>query len=149
MSETRPPLLATLEWDGEQQFTAEVGKHTVGIDGSADAAPTPVQLLALSLAGCMAIDLVHILTRGRHPVHSLRTAITVHRAAEQPRRFTRVLLDFTLSGQMLPEHVERAIDLSREKYCSVWNTLRQDIELVTGFTIEGPAANVEAPPKGR
>jgi putative redox protein len=149
MSEPRPPLVATLEWDGEQQFTGSVGKHTVGMDGTAHAAPTPVQLLALSLAGCMAIDLVHILTRGRHPVHSLKTTMTVHRAAEEPRRFTRVHLDFTLAGEMLPEHVERAIDLSREKYCSVWNTLRQDIELVVAFTIEGPVSAPEAAPKRR
>jgi putative redox protein len=136
MTEVRPPLVATLEWDGEQQFTGNVGKHEVGMDGSADAAPTPVHLLALSLAGCMAIDLVHILTRGRHPVTALRTTLTGHRAAEDPKRFTRIRLDFTLAGQMLPEHVERAIQLSREKYCSVWNTFRQDIELEVGFIIE-------------
>ena len=147
MSEPRPPLVATLEWDGEQQFTGSVGKHTVGMDGSANAAPTPVQMLALSLAGCMAIDLVHILTRGRHAVHSLQTTMTVHRAAEEPRRFTRVHLDFTLAGEMLPEHVERAIDLSREKYCSVWNTFRQDIELMVAFTIEAPTRASEAAPK--
>ncbi len=146
MTEPRPPLLATLEWDGEQQFTGQVGKHSISIDGLSHAAPTPVQLLALSLAGCMAIDLVHILTRGRHPVHSLRTEMTVHRAAEEPRRFTRVALDFTLTGEMRPEHVERAIDLSREKYCSVWNTLRPDIELVVGFTIEGsPSPDADRP----
>jgi putative redox protein len=137
MTEPRPPLVATLEWDGEQQFTGEVAQHTVSMDGTAHAAPTPVQLLALSLAGCMAVDLLVILTRGRHPVHSLRTRLTVRRAPEEPRRFTHVHLDFTLSGQMLPEHVERALDLSREKYCSVWNTFRQDIELEVGFTIEG------------
>ena len=137
MTEVRPPLVATLEWDGEQQFTGEVGQHTVSMDGSSHAAPTPVQLLALSLAGCMAIDLVHILTRGRHTVHSLSTTLTVRRAADEPRRFTHVRLDFVLAGQMLPEHVERAIHLSREKYCSVWNTFRQDIELEVGFTIEG------------
>ncbi len=150
MSEPRPPLVATLEWDGEQQFTGEVGKHSVGMDGTANAAPTPVQLLALSLAGCMAIDLVHILTRGRHAVRSLKTTVTAHRAAEEPRRFTRVHLDFTLSGEMLPEHVERAIDLSRDKYCSVWNTFRQDIELVVAFTIEGQGSGpAAAAPKGR
>ena len=49
---------------------------------------------------------------------------------------------------MLPEHVERAIDLSREKYCSVWNTFRQDIELVVAFTIEGPASASEPAPTG-
>jgi putative redox protein len=137
MTEARPPLEATLEWDGEQQFTGVVGKHEVSMDGSAAAAPTPVHLLALSLAGCMAIDLVHILTRGRHPIKALTTKLTGYRAEENPRRFTRIHLDFTLSGQVLPEHVERAIDLSRDKYCSVWNTFRQDTELIVGFTIEG------------
>jgi len=136
MTDARPPLVATLEWDGEQQFTGQVGKHEVGMDGSANAAPTPVHLLALSLAGCMAIDLVHILTRGRHTVTSLRTTFTGHRAADDPKRFTRIRLEFVLAGQMLPEHVERAVQLSREKYCSVWNTFRQDIELEVGFTIE-------------
>jgi len=137
MTEARPPLEATLEWDGEQQFTGVVGKHEVSMDGSAAAAPTPVHLLALSLAGCMAIDLVHILTRRRHPITALTTKLSGHRAQENPRRFTRIHLDFTLSGQVLPEHVERAIDLSRDKYCSVWNTFRQDTELIVGFTIEG------------
>jgi putative redox protein len=136
MSDARPPLVATLEWDDEQQFTGQVGRHEVSMDGSAHAAPTPVQLLALSLAGCMAIDLVHILTRGRHPVTSLRTTFTGHRATEDPKRFTRVRLDFILQGDMLPEHVERAIQLSRDKYCSVWSTFRRDIELEVGFTIE-------------
>jgi putative redox protein len=115
MTEARPPLVATLEWDGEQQFTGTVGKHEVGMDGSADAAPTPIHLLALSLAGCMAIDLVHILTRGHHPVTSLRTSFTGHRASEDPKRFTRIRLDFTIAGQVLPEHVDRAIHLSRDR----------------------------------
>ena len=135
MTEAGPSLEATLEWDGGQQFTGVVGKHAVSMDGSAAAAPTPVHLLALSLAGCMAIDLVHILTRGRHPITALTTRLTGYRAEEHPRRFTRIHLDFTLSGDMLPEHVERAIDLSREKYCSVWNTFRQDTELIVGFSI--------------
>lgn len=136
MSEARPPLVATMEWDGEQQFTAQVGKHEVRLDGHAHGAPTPVQLLALSLAGCMAIDLVHILTRGRHEVGSLRTTLRGIRAAEEPRRFTHIRLEFVMSGRMLPEHVERALRLSREKYCSVWNSLRQDIELEVGYRIE-------------
>jgi putative redox protein len=129
------PVNATLEWDGEQQFTGFVGKHEIGMDGSAEAAPTPVQMLALSLAGCMAIDLVHILTRGRHPVHSLNTTFHGERSDDEPKRFTRIRLDFELSGDMTPEHVERALDLSRTKYCSVWGTFRPDIELITSFTI--------------
>lgn len=140
MTEPRPPLVATLDWDGEQQFTGQAGKHEVGLDGTAAAAPTPVQMLALSLAGCMAIDLVHILTRGRHRVDGLRTTFTGRRAAEDPKRFTHIRLDFVLEGEMLPEHVERAVALSREKYCSVWNCFRPDTELEVGYTIEGHRA---------
>lgn len=126
---------AALEWDGELQFTGRVGKHDVGLDGSASTAPTPVQLLALSVAGCMAIDILHILTRGRHAVTSLKSSFSGERSADDPKRFTRIRLDFELSGQMQPEHVERAIDLSRQKYCSVWASLRPDIQLITSFTI--------------
>jgi putative redox protein len=124
-----------MEWDGEQQFTGFVGKHEVGLDGSSEASATPVQMLALSLMGCMSIDLVHILTRGRHPVTSLKTTFHGERSNEEPKRFTRIRMEFELTGQMQPEHVERAIDLSREKYCSVWASFRPDIELIVGFTI--------------
>ena len=136
MSQVRP-VNATLEWDGEQQFTGFVGKHEIGMDGSAHAAPTPVQMLALSLVGCMAIDVVHILTRGRHPVRSMKATFGGERSGQDPKRFTRIHLDFELSGDMAPEHVERAIDLSRAKYCSVWGTFRPDVELITSFTIAG------------
>ena len=136
MSEVRP-VNATMEWDGEQQFTGFVGKHEVGLDGNAHGAPTPVQMLALSLMGCMSIDLVHILTRGRHHVASLKTHFHGERSHDDPKRFTKIRLEFELTGEMLPEHVERAIDLSREKYCSVWASFRPDTELFVSFTIGG------------
>lgn len=136
MSEPRPPLTATLEWDGDLQFTGQVGKHEISLDGHADAAPTPVHLLAMALAGCMSIDVVQILQRGRHQVTSCTAAFTGHRAADDPKRFVRIRLEFALAGQMNAEHVERALQLSRDKYCSVWQTLRQDIEFETVFTID-------------
>jgi putative redox protein len=113
-----------------------VGRHEVSLDGSAAAAPTPIQMLAMSLAGCMAIDLVHILTRGQHPVTALRTTFTGRRSPTDPKRFTHIRLDFVLAGEMRPEHVDRAIQLSRDKYCSVWSTFRPDIELEVGYAIE-------------
>jgi putative redox protein len=136
MADAPPPLTATLEWDGEQQFTGQVGKHEVSIDGSAEAAPTPVQMLALSLAGCMSIDLVHILSRGRRDATSLSCRFVGERSSDNPKRFTRIRLEFTLTGAMEPEHVDRAIQLSREKYCSVWATFRPDIELDVTYTIQ-------------
>lgn len=130
-----PVMVARLEWDGELQFTGFAGKHEVSIDGSQEAAASPMQLLALSLAGCMAIDLVHILSRGRHECMSLAAAFRGERSSENPKRFTRIGIHFRLSGAMKAEHVERAIALSREKYCSVWNSFRPDTGLDVTFEI--------------
>jgi putative redox protein len=136
MADEVPVTVARLEWDGEQQFTGFVGRHEVPIDGSQHAAASPVQLLAIAIAGCMAIDLVHILARGRHDCMSLAVAFRGERTADHPKRFTRVAMHFTLTGAMTPGHVERALQLSREKYCSVWNSLRPDTALETTFEIQ-------------
>jgi len=58
------------------------------------------------------------------------------RAQSDPHRFLRVTLQFTVTGDVPREAVARAIDLSREKYCSVWHSMRQDIELTTAFDVQ-------------
>ena len=87
--------------------------------------------LASALAGCLAIDIVHILTKGRFDMRSFSTQLTGRRADNEPRRFVSFDLRFTLDTSAPAEQVDRAIALSREKYCSVWHSLRQDIELTT------------------
>jgi putative redox protein len=88
----------------------------------------------------MAIDLVHILKKCRHTLTSLDTAFTGERAAEEPKRFTKIRLHFTLATDAPPEQIDRALRLSREKYCSVWGTFRQDIELETTYSAGPPRA---------
>jgi putative redox protein len=83
----------------------------------------------------MSADIVDILRKGRHPLTRLHAALTGERQAEPPRRVTRVLLHFTIHGDVPAAAVERAIALSHEKYCSVWHSLRQDIELTTAFDV--------------
>lgn len=90
-------------------------------------------MLAASLAGCMSIDLAHILARGRHPVHDIRAHLEAERAGEAPHRVTRVTLHFVVGGDVPQAAVTRAIELSRQKYCSVWHSLRQDIDLQVTF----------------
>jgi putative redox protein len=124
-----------LHWDGELQFTGQAGKHEIPIDGATAASASPMQHLAVALAGCMAIDVVHILTRGRHALGSLDATFTGERADAEPRRFTRVGLHFVLATDAEPAVVDRAIQLSRDKYCSVWGSFRQDTELVVTFEI--------------
>jgi putative redox protein len=83
----------------------------------------------------MSIDVVDILTKGRHPVTGLRVAITAERAQEPPRRVTAATIRFHVHGDVPASAVERAIALSHDKYCSVWHSMRQDVELSTTFEV--------------
>ncbi len=140
MTSQIPPLLTLdLEWEGDLRFRGRSGSVEVALDGSAQAGPTPVQAMAFALAGCMAIDLVNILTRGRRPPRGLRARLSAERASGSPKRLTAVELHFAIEGDMPSDRVERAIGLSRETYCSVWHSLRQDIEFRTSFEIRPPA----------
>ena len=94
-----------------------------------------MQALAFALAGCMAMDVVHVVQKGRHDLRGLRADLTAARAPDVPRRFTSVDLHFTVTGNVSSDVVERAIQLSREKYCSVLHSMRQDIQLDVSFTI--------------
>jgi putative redox protein len=131
----KPPVEATLVWNSDLSFTATSAGTTVSIDGNSTAAPSPVQTLAISLAGCMAMDIVSILVKGRHPLRGLTATIVADRASEEPRRLIRAKLRYSVEGDIPHAAVERAIALSRDKYCSVWHSLRTDIELETGFEV--------------
>lgn len=136
---TKPPITATLTWQGDLKFRAATPRAEIILDSASTAGPSPPEALAMSLAGCMAIDVADIITRGRHPLTSLEAIIVGDRRDDPPRHFIRFTLTFTVGGAV-PEHaIQRAIDLSREKYCSVWHSLRQDIELDTRFEVRpGP-----------
>jgi putative redox protein len=96
-----------------------------------------VQSLAASLAGCMAADVVDILIKGRSTLKAFSARLDGQRAAEPPKRLLAVRLHFTVTGDVPADRVERAISLSREKYCSVWHSLRQEIDFQTSFETRG------------
>jgi len=88
-----------------------------------------METLMMALAGCMAIDIVHILGKMHGSLRAVRARIEGQRTETEPRRFTRLALHFEVEGRNLEEsQVERAIALSREKYCSVWHSLDPGIE---------------------
>lgn len=132
----KPPLDASLTWSGELTFAATSGSQQITLDGDSKAGPSPVQALAFAIAGCMAMDVVEILRKGRHPARAMSVAFHGQRAQEHPHRFTHVTLVFTVQGDVPSDAVRRAIALSHEKYCSVSNTLRGDIEFVTEFEVQ-------------
>ena len=139
MAEVKPPVEVELTWDGDLRFRGPAGQAAVVVDSDGTAGPSPVQALALALAGFMSIYVVHILERGRQPLRGLRAHLRAERAAEDPHRLVRVDLRFDVTGGVAPDKVERAIALSREKYCSVWHSLRQDIEFTTSFEVSAPS----------
>ena len=131
----KPALVLELTWDDDLRFSATIGDAQLVLDGNAKAGPSPVQALAASLAGCMGIDVVSILVNGRHPLRGLGATLKGLRAEGTPARLTDVELHFRVEGDVPPAAVERAIQLSRDRYCSVWHSLRQDIAFTTTFEI--------------
>lgn len=134
----------TIHWvrDGGMAFVAETGSgHLLTMDGAPDGggrnlAPRPMETLLAGAGACTAYDVVLILKRGRHDVHGCRVKVDAERAPTDPKVFTRIALHFVVTGRGLDaKAVERAIALSREKYCSATIMLGKTAEVVTSFEI--------------
>jgi putative redox protein len=140
-----PPIIVDLAWTGQgERLIGRAGSATMAMDVAGSPDPTPVQTLAFALAGCMGMDILDILVKGRLPVQGLILRLTGERVADPPRRFTGFELHVVVTGAVPPDRVERALALSVEKYCSVWHSLRQDLGLRTSFEVlpaePGPAS---------
>ena len=136
-------ISAELVWTKDLTFGATSGTNALIVDGDSAAGASPVQLLVIGLAGCMAMDVIDIVRKGRHTVSAFRVSLTGARNPEPPRRLLSVAITFHVHGAVPRPAVERAIALSRDKYCSVWHSLRQDIEMTTSYEIV-PAEGAEA-----
>lgn len=124
-----------LEWLGDNRLRGRAGEVEIVMDSPPLAGPSPVQALAFALAGCMAMDVLTVIRRGRFDLEGMSVRLTAERAPSDPRRILKADLRFTLAGEIPQDRVARAIELSREKYCSVWHSMRTDIELTTSFEI--------------
>lgn len=131
----KPPVVAELVWIEALRFEVTSARISTVIDGDSTAGPSPVQMLVFGLAGCMAADLVDIVRKGRHPLTGLTARIVAERAQQPPTRIVRAQLQFHVRGDVPAAAVERAIALSRDRYCSVWHSFREDIDLSTSFDI--------------
>lgn len=131
----KPPSVVDLVWEHDLVFAGRSGDVAITLDSDSAEGPSPMQALAFALAGCMAMDVVHVLKKGRHELRGLKADLTAQRAEEEPRRFTSITLHYTVTGDVPKPVVERAIQLSREKYCSVWHSMRQDIPFDVSFTV--------------
>jgi putative redox protein len=131
----KPPTTLELIWEHDLVLEGRSGDATIVLDSAGQAGPSPVQALAFALAGCMAMDVVHILRKARLDLRGLKVSLAAERAPEDPRRITTVAIDFTVTGDVPKDQIQRAIDLSRQKYCSVWHSMRQDIPFTATFSV--------------
>ena len=135
----------TVRWmgsDAGMSFVAESGSgHAVVMDGAADAGgrnlgPRPMEMILAGTGGCTAFDIVLILKRGRHAVSGCEVQLTAERADVDPKVFTRIHFHFKVKGRQLkPEAVARAIDLSKDKYCSASIMMGKTAEITHDFEI--------------
>lgn len=123
----------TLAWTGEgERFEGgKPGGVAVTIDGDGVAGPSPMDALLLSLAGCMGIDVLMILEKSRVPIEALEVSVEGDRRDEPPRRYTALRLEYRVRGPREQDQakLDRAVALSKDKYCSVLHTLRPDVDL--------------------
>jgi putative redox protein len=130
-----PSVSLSLDWQGDLRFSNSDGSPAIQLDSKDPAVSSPPQALAYATMACMAMDVVYILQKGRHDIKSLKVVFEGQRAEEHPRRFVAMHLRFEITGNPPDEAVARAIELSHEKYCSVSNSIRTDIDFKTSFTV--------------
>ena len=136
-------MKARIRWLEGVSFVAETGSgHAVVVDGSPDAGgrnlgPRPMELVLAGTAACTAFDVVWILKRGRQPVTDCVVEAEAERAPEDPKIFTRIHFKYRVSGRDLnPAQVERAVKLSKEKYCSATLMLAKTAEISYEIAID-------------
>ena len=110
--------------------------QAIETDSQRHSAATPMELLLLALGGCTGVDVISILRKKRQQISDYRIEVSGERREEYPRAFTRLFVKHIVRGRgVSKEAVERAIELSDQKYCSVAATLRGTAEIITSYEI--------------
>jgi len=140
-------MKARIKWIENVSFVAESGSgHAMVIDGAPegggrDLGPRPMEVVLMGTGGCTAYDVMHILRKSRAPVTDCVLEIEAERAEEDPKVFTKIHFHFVVTGKGLkPAQVERAVQLSAEKYCSASIMLGKTAAITHDFEILEAAA---------
>ncbi|MBC7141381.1 MAG: OsmC family protein [Rhodobacteraceae bacterium] len=134
-------MKARVKWVEDRTFTGEVeAGHKIvfgnGIGDKPKPGPSPMELLLIGTGGCAAFDVVHILEKGREPIEDCTCDVTAERAETEPKVFTKIHMHFTVKGRGLdPKKVERAVQLSAEKYCSASAMMAAVAEVTHDFEV--------------
>ena len=129
-------------WKGNMAFEAQIDNFKVMMDaapasGGKDQGPTPKPLLMASLGGCTGMDVISLARKMRQEVESLEIILKGTITEEHPMHYEAIHLIYEFSGRDLDaEKLQKAVDLSQEKYCGVANTLRRALRLTYEIRIK-------------
>ena len=123
-------------------FVAESGSgHAVVVDAAPDVGgrnlgARPMELVLMGTGACTAIDVMHILRKARQPVTDCVVELEAERAENDPKVFTKIHLRYVVTGRALAHaQVERAVKLSKEKYCSATIMLAATAQVTFDFEV--------------
>ncbi|MDX9957399.1 MAG: OsmC family protein [Spirochaetia bacterium] len=125
-------------WNGDMAFTAKVNGHEIVLDadeqfGGKDSGPRPKPLILTALAGCSGMDVVSVLKKMREPISWFNMRVEGDLTEEHPKTYTkvRIIYQFKKADGLKDENVQKAINLSQDRYCGVATLLRKALELET------------------
>jgi putative redox protein len=121
-------MIAHSEWQGGSIFEGTaVSGNSIFFDADSSNAqgPSPMEAVLMALCACTSVDVVSILQKKRQPLLGLRVSATAEQAPEPPRVFTHIKLTYAVSGRVSRQAAERAVELSKGKYCSVSKMLEK------------------------
>lgn len=133
---------AQVTWSGPgMRMIAEAnGSPGIVLDSKGEfgthSGPTPMELVLMGLAGCTGMDVISIMAKKRQPMTNLQVKIEAENADTHPMVYTKIHIEYIAYGTGISESaLERAIELSEERYCSVQAMLRPTVDITSSFTI--------------
>jgi putative redox protein len=133
----------TLKWMGDMSFDAEVSGHHIILDadsewGGKDQGPRPQPLLLASLSGCSGMDVISILEKMRVKDYQFKVEVDADSTTDHPVYYHTIRMSFYFQGEGLPpDKILKAVELSTQRYCGVYEMLRQSANIIVKTYING------------
>lgn len=125
-----------LTWEKDLVFTSRIRGYSFEYDPAAQEGCFPTDTLLMSVAGCLGIDVVMFLQKMRAEIREFEIETSGERNPVPPQYFKAINMVINIAGKgITPKKMDRAISLSQEKYCSVYHSLRKDIEFNVSYKI--------------
>jgi putative redox protein len=130
------------KWLEDMSFESEIDGHKIVVDakpevGGKDRGPRPKQMMLAALGGCTSMDVISILKKMRVEVKSLNVIVEGELTEDHPKHFTKMHVIYEVEGENLPlDKIQKAVNMSEEKYCGVSAVYRQAMELSSEIVLK-------------